>query len=124
MGFSPSMERGDYLGSDFRRDLPKSPVLASQPYQLVTARQCRKELRLMLREFHWWRNCCRILPWPLLKGTFANQQGVYKRSFAEVATFRQRLFIWLLDRICGSSGLRRLLPRLSGRRHNSWRSAS
>jgi hypothetical protein len=28
-----------------------------------------------------------------------------KRSFAEVATFRQRLFIWLSDRICGSSGL-------------------
>jgi hypothetical protein len=35
-----------------------------------------------------------------------------KRSFAEVATFRQRHFIWLLDRICGSFGLRRLLPRL------------
>jgi hypothetical protein len=47
-----------------------------------------------------------------------------KSSFAAVATFRQRLFIWLLDRICGSSGLRRPLPRLSGRRHNFWRSAS
>ena len=28
------------------------------------------------------------------------------------------------DRICGSSGLRRPLPRLSGKRHISWRSAS
>ena len=28
------------------------------------------------------------------------------------------------DRICGSSGLWRLLPRLSWRRHNSWRSAN
>jgi heme oxygenase len=46
-----------------------------------------------------------------------------KRSFAEVATVRQRLFVWLLDRIYDSSGLRRSLPRLSGRRHNSWRSA-
>ena len=27
------------------------------------------------------------------------------------------------DWICGSSGLRRPLPRLSRRRHNSWRSA-
>ena len=27
---------------------------------------------------------------------FTNQQGGYKRSFAEVATIRQRLFIWLL----------------------------
>jgi hypothetical protein len=47
-----------------------------------------------------------------------------ERPFAEVATFRQTLFIWLLDRIRGSSCLRRLLPRLSGRRHNSWKSAS
>jgi hypothetical protein len=38
-----------------------------------------------------------------------------KQSFAEVATFRQKLFIWLLDQISGSLGLRRLLPRLSGR---------
>ena len=43
-----------------------------------------------------------------------------KGSFAEVATSRQRLFIWLLGPDCDSSGL----PRLSGRRHNSWRSAS
>jgi hypothetical protein len=42
-----------------------------------------------------------------------------KRSFAEVAVFRQRLFIWLLDGSYGSSGLRRLLPRLSEKRHNS-----
>jgi hypothetical protein len=33
-----------------------------------------------------------------------------KSSFVEVATIRQRLFIWLLDRICGSSGLWRPLP--------------
>jgi hypothetical protein len=46
-----------------------------------------------------------------------------KSSFAEVATLRQRLFIWLLDRIRCASGLRRPLPRLSGRRHNSCGSA-
>jgi hypothetical protein len=47
-----------------------------------------------------------------------------KRPFAKVATIHLRLFIWLLDQICGSSGLRSLLPRLSVRRHNPWRSAS
>ena len=57
-------------------------------------------------------------------GVFLIKQGVCKRTFAEVATFRQRFFIWLSDRICGSSGLWRLLPRLRVRCHNSWRSAS
>ena len=46
-----------------------------------------------------------------------------KSSFAEVATFRQELFIRSRDRIRGSFGLRRCLPRLSGRRHNSRKSA-
>jgi hypothetical protein len=39
------------------------------------------------------------------RGAFANQQGVYKRSFGEVATFRQRLFFWPWDGSCGGSGL-------------------
>ena len=43
-----------------------------------------------------------------------NVSSTVKRSFAEVATFRQRLFIWLLGPDCGSSGLRRPLPRLAG----------
>ena len=53
-----------------------------------------------------------------------NGQSHLQMQVRLVATFRQRLFIWLLDGICGSSGLRRSLPRLSGRRHNSWPSAN
>ena len=52
-----------------------------------------------------------------LSTQFTFEQGVGKRSFAEVATIRQRLFIWLLGPDCGSFSLRRPLPRLSERRH-------
>ena len=59
-----------------------------------------------------------------LSTQFTFEQGVGKRSFAEVATVRQRLSIGLLNRICGFFRRQKLLPRLSRGCHNSRRSAN